>query len=182
MSEYIALLRGINVGRAKRVAMADLRELMAVLGYTDVRTLLNSGNVLFTQKGTSPRQLEREIHAAIEESLNVSTQVVVVPASKLRAVIAENPLAAMAADPSRYLAAFSSSSEMLSKAKTLLQEDWGEDCLVVGSAATYLWCPNGIHTSKLVTAFHRATGDLATTRNWSTVLKLEALLARGENA
>lgn len=177
MSEYIALLRGINVGRAKRVAMADLRELMAVLGYTDVRTLLNSGNVLFAQERESSRDVERKIHDAIEKTLHVSTRVVVVPASKLRAVIAENPLAAVATDPSRYLAAFSSSTEMLSKAKPLLQKDWGEDCLVVGSMATYLWCPNGIHTSKLVAAFNRATGDFATTRNWSTVLKLEALLA-----
>ena len=59
MTRHIALLRGINVGRAKRIAMADLRELLASMGYTDVRTLLNSGNVVFSEPRARPRPSRR---------------------------------------------------------------------------------------------------------------------------
>ena len=73
MKRHIALLRGINVGKAKRIAMADLRALMEALGYAGVRTLLNSGNAVFDAKAGSAASHARKLRAAIREKLPAST-------------------------------------------------------------------------------------------------------------
>ena len=72
MTTYVALLRGINVGKAKRIAMADLRALLEGLGYTDVATLLNSGNVVFKVGGGAAKRLAADISAAIATRLGGS--------------------------------------------------------------------------------------------------------------
>ena len=82
---YVALLRGINVGRAKRVAMADLRAVVEDLGYADVRTLLNSGNVVFTAPGSSAGDAAGRIGAALEAQLGISSRIVVLAARDLAA-------------------------------------------------------------------------------------------------
>ncbi|MGZ3461259.1 MAG: DUF1697 domain-containing protein, partial [Archangium sp.] len=99
----IALIRGINVGRAKRVAMAELRALVEELGYTDVRTLLNSGNVVFTTPGRTAGNAAARIEAALATGLGVPARVTVLSAGELATVVAENPLLAVATDPSRLL-------------------------------------------------------------------------------
>ncbi len=177
MKTYVALLRGINVGRAKRIAMADLRALMTGLGYHDVRTLLNSGNILFSSTEVGAGQLERKIGDAIQADLAVSTQVIVVSAAVLATIIDESPLNSVAVDSSRYLVAFTSHPANLNTAKPLLGQDWEAERLAIGKAAAYLWCPGGVHDSKLVKAFSRAMQDIVTTRNWSTVLKLQSSIA-----
>src|SRR5690242_2612616 len=101
---HVALLRGINVGRAKRVAMADLRALVEGLGFGEVRTLLNSGNVVFTAPDTAAGAAAH-IEAALAERLGVSSRVTVLAATELAAVLAGNPLTAVATDPSRFLIA-----------------------------------------------------------------------------
>jgi hypothetical protein len=89
---YVGLLRGINVGHAKRVAMADLRALVEKLGYGDVRTLLNSGNIVFTGPGASPEDAAARIEAALSSRLGVSARVTVLTAAQLAAAAAANPL------------------------------------------------------------------------------------------
>ena len=174
MTECIALLRGINVGRAKRIAMSDLRDLVTGLGHRNVRTLLNSGNVVFEAKGARPGKLAIDIRAAIEEECGVSAHVVVVTAADLRAAIDENPLPV--ADPPRFLVAFVADPVQLEGAKALVAKSWAPERMAVGSRAAYLWCPNGSIESKVLKAFVRATGETATTRNWATVLKLDSAL------
>ena len=114
MTTYIALLRGINVGKAKRIAMADLRALLEGLGHTDVATLLNSGNVVFkvARKG-APRKLAADISAAIAMRLGIEVPVIVVSATELALIVRENPFA-LADDPSRLLVAFVADAGMLS--------------------------------------------------------------------
>ena len=174
MTRRVALLRGINVGRAKRIAMADLRALIEGLGYTDVRTLLNSGNVVFS----APRGTNAAIAAAIEKAIvaraGFSAAVVVVTANELQAIVAADPLSKVAVNPSRYLVAFVSDAKKLADAKPLSAQTWAPEALALGNGAAYLWCANGINESKLVLAFYRATRDAATMRNWATVLKLLA--------
>ena len=102
----VALLRGINVGPAKRVAMADLRALLAELGYSAVRTLLNSGNVVYTTVAGSPSDDASRIEAAVASQLGVVARVTVLTAAELDAAIAGNPLVAVADNPSRLLVAF----------------------------------------------------------------------------
>src|SRR5881628_2807318 len=102
MSRHVALIRGINVGRAKRVAMADLRALVEDLGYGDVRTLLNSGNVVFTAPRAGRGAADR-IEKALAARLGVPARVTVLTAAELAAAISENPLREVAKDPSRLL-------------------------------------------------------------------------------
>ena len=176
MTSYVALLRGINVGRAKRVAMADLRALLANLGYSGVRTLLNSGNALFCAEVGAPDVHADRIRQALVSELKVGAAVVVKSADEFAAVVSENPLLGLATDPSRLLVAFTQQPAALAGLAGLVGGDWSPEALAVGHGAAYLWCPNGVIDSRLVQAVSRELGDLATTRNWSTVSALAELL------
>jgi len=178
MSRLVALLRGINVGRAKRLHMADLRELMLALGYVSVQTLLNSGNVLFSSKSGSATTHARRIATAIANDLGVTAQVVVVRASDFGAVVAENPLRAIASDSSRLLVAFTQTPDALHALTELTMSGWTPDMLAVGKRAAYVWCANGILESKLAQSVNRKLGELGTTRNWATVEKISALISQ----
>jgi uncharacterized protein (DUF1697 family) len=182
MTECIALLRGINVGRAKRVAMADLRSLIEGLGFLDVRTLLNSGNVVFQTARPSPTKVASAIEAAIQKRFEFSVPVVVLTARDLHSIVAENPLAQAADDPSKFLIAFVGKGAVLAKARPLLDVVWAPEAVAIGRMAAYLWCARGIIDSNLIKAFSRVTADAATTRNWGTVLKLQAATRVGQNA
>lgn len=175
MTACIALLRGINVGRAKRIAMAELRDLVAGLGYTGVGTLLNSGNVVFRTGKPDPRGAARAIEVAIADRFGFSAAVIALTAQQLDAIVAANPLQSVATDPARHLVAFVQSGAGLAPAQPLLAQAWTPEALAVGDQAAYLWCADGILESKLAPAFARAMGETATTRNWATVLKLQAL-------
>jgi uncharacterized protein (DUF1697 family) len=177
--QAVALLRGVNVGKAKRIAMADLRELVEELGFTNVRTLLNSGNVVFDASRASPARIAASIEAAIEKRHGFSSKVVVIDAAALDEIVANNPLRELATDPARHLVAFSASSGWTS-VRPLLEQAWAPDRLAIVGQAAYLWCAEGILASKLATAFARAAGDEATTRNWATVLKLQAMTAEAK--
>src|SRR6266849_5725830 len=95
----IELLRGVNVGRARRVAMADLRELVEGLGHTSVRTLLNSGNVVFDAHRVNINNMARSLEVAIADRFGFAAAVVVLTAADLAAVIRENALQVAATDP-----------------------------------------------------------------------------------
>lgn len=180
MTQCVALLRGINVGRAKRISMADLRGLVEGLGFTRVRTVLNSGNVVFDAPRPNPARIGEQIEQAIVECCGFSASVIVIKGSDLEAVITGNLLPDAVAEPSRFLVAFAAAGATLAKAKPLVKEDWGAERLAMGERAAYLWCADGILESKLLKAFSRATADAITTRNWATVLKLQAALAGGK--
>jgi uncharacterized protein (DUF1697 family) len=173
----VALLRGINVGRAKRVAMADLRALVAELGGGEVRTLLNSGNVVFTAADAArpPADDARRIEAAIERRLGVRSRVTVLTAAELAAVVAEHPLRGVADHPSRLLVAVPADADALKQLAPLAARDWGPERLVAGRRAGWLWCPGGISAGRLAEAVDRALGDAVTMRNWNTITKLHAL-------
>jgi uncharacterized protein (DUF1697 family) len=177
--ECVALLRGINVGKAKRIAMADLRDLVERLGFANVRTLLNSGNVVFSADRSSTSQIAASIEAAIEKRCGFSSRVVVVDAAALDKIIDRNPLREVATDPSKHLVAFAASAAGLAKVKPLLAQDWAPDELAIVDKAAYLWCAKGILKSNVAPAFMRAVGEGATTRNWATVLKLQSMMLSG---
>lgn len=165
-----ALLRGINVGKAKRVAMADLRALMEDLGCREVRTLLNSGNVVFT--AAKPLTAAR-IEAALLARCGVQARATVIDAAEFEALVAANPLADRATDPSRMLVAFLNQG---SDIQALASRDWTPEALALGSGAAYLWCVGGVLASPLWDAVNRVAREGVTSRNWTTVLKLQAML------
>ncbi len=172
----VALIRGINVGRAKRVAMADLRALVEDLGYGDVRTLLNSGNVVFTAPGAGRGDAAPRIEKALAARLGVSARVTVLTAAELAAAIADNPLREVAVDPSRLLVAVLTNPADRPRLEPLVDQEWAPEVLAIGARVAYLWCPAGIIASRLPEAISRVLGDAVTTRNWATMTKLHALI------
>jgi len=176
MKRHIALLRGINVGKAKRIAMADLREMMQGLGYENVRTLLNSGNVVFDAKAGTPAGHAKKLKAALREDCGVDAEVIVKTGADLAAAIAEHPLKKHAQDDSHLLVMFVQEASTLPKLKALEGADWSPEVFAVGKHAAWLWCANGLATSPLVAAVGKALGPVGTGRNWATVLKLEAMV------
>jgi uncharacterized protein (DUF1697 family) len=171
---HIALLRGINVGKAKRIAMADLRGLFEELGFRDVRTLLNSGNVVFTV-ARPKKDLGRTLEKAIAERLGVTSRVTIVTALELDAIVAGNPLLKVATNPSRLMVSVVNSAADMARLQPLLKRDWGTDRIGVGPRVAYLWCPDSILDSELAAAVAKALGDGVTSRNWGTITKLHSL-------
>lgn len=177
---HIALLRGINVGKAKRIAMADLRALVEKLGYGDVSTLLNSGNVVFTVPKTSKGLPGPRIEAALFERLGVKARVTVLTAAELAAAIDENPLLDVAKDHSRLLVSVWNSPADRKLFEALTKKSWKPDALALGKRVAYLWCVEGVLDSPLSIATARALGDGTTARNWTTMCKLHALASQAE--
>ena len=179
MTTCIALIRGINVGRGNRVAMSDLRNLMIELGHTHVRTLLNSGNIVFQSKRPSVARIASAIEGAITAHCGFSAAVTAITAQELNRIVHENPLLRVVDDHARHLVAFVTHPKDLEVLRPMLEESWKPDALAITERAAYLWCSTGILDSRLVKAFSRKAGATATTRNWATVLKLQAAANEG---
>lgn len=174
----VALLRGINVGKAKRVAMADLRELLEELGYTDVQTLLNSGNVVFSGARGKSAGVARKLEKAIEASFGFGSRVTVVAGADLARVLEENPLSDTADDPARLMIGFLQDAASLKGLRDLAREDWGRERLALGPRAVYVWCPKGVIDSAPMKALQKRLGEDWTARNHATVEKLAELARR----
>ena len=156
--------------------MADLRGLLAELGYGEVQTLLNSGNVVFSAGREKPSRMGKRIEAAMRERLGVSAPVTVLTAAAFSTVVDENPQGKVAKDPARFLVAVGNDAGRVKELEPLTRRDWSPEALAVGSVAAYLWCSSGILGSRLAEAVGRALGESATTRNWTTVMKIHAVL------
>jgi uncharacterized protein (DUF1697 family) len=182
MPAFVALLRGVNVGKGKRVPMAELRVLLSGLGYTGVATLLNSGNAVFRAPRGTPAKHAKDIAAAISTRLKVEVPVIVKSASELAAILSENPIRAGAEWHPRLLVAFVQDAEALSSLAAIKSLVVPPEKFAVGKNAAYLLCAAGILESKAGETLLKA-GKSATTRNWATVLKLQALAnERGSSA
>ena len=180
MARYVALFRGINVGKAKRIAMADLRALLESLGFRQVRTLLNSGNAVFTATAATPRNLAQRVRGEVARKLGVDALVVVKSAREIAAIVAGNSLVKVANDDSRLLVAVANDKRSIAALRKLERADWGDEKIHVGSQAAYLWCANGILESKAAETLLGGLADVGTTRNWATLQKIHALLREPE--
>src|SRR5262245_49532963 len=172
MPTLVALLRGINVGTAKRVAMADLRDLLEKLGYRDVRTLLNSGNAIFATTAVGARTAGTRIEEGLVRRLGVASRVIVFSAAELSAVVAANSLARVATNPSRLMVAFLATPGDGALLEPIASKRWGVEKIVLGPRAAYFWCPEGIIRSEVAAAVGKVLGEAVTVRNWATVLRL----------
>ena len=176
MPRFVALFRGINVGKAKRIAMADLRTLLESLGYLEVRTLLNSGNAIFEETDHERSNHAERIQAAVAEDFGFDAVVIVKSAEEIADVVSENRLGDVATDPSRLLVALTSNSNSLLSIESIAKKEWGSEMIHVGKSAAYVWCPNGILESTAAVALLKGLADSGTTRNWSTIQTINDLL------
>lgn len=165
----IAFLRGINLGPTNRVAMAELRELFVDAGYPDVRTYVQSGNVVFSN-GKKPATLMRELERLIAERFGLELRVIVRTREELAEVVRLNPLGDVADDPKRYQVSFLDGdppAELRALIDAAVEKP--EACEVVGREI-YAWHPNGVARSKLWAKLAaKNVGVGATARNWKTV-------------
>jgi uncharacterized protein (DUF1697 family) len=171
---HIALLRGINVGKAKRIAMADLRDLVERLGYGDVRTLLNSGNVVFSAARGTPDQCAHRIENALATETGITSRIIGLSATELQDIIEANPFPAAVDTPSRFNVALLRDESVSTRIVPLSKQAWGSELLAVGKRAVYMWTPDGVLESKVIEAVGRAGGDAITVRTWSTLEKIAA--------
>lgn len=176
MGAYVALLRGVNVGKGNRVPMAEWRTLLEGLGYADVVTLLNSGNAVFTAPRAVPATLAARIHDTLAAALAVDVAVVVKSATEFDAIVGENPFTEPSVDPSRMLVAFVQEARSLAPLGAIGERLVPPERFHRGTRAAYLHCVNGIHESRAAKALLGQLGREATTRNWATTLKLQELL------
>lgn len=185
-TRLVALLRGINVGRAKRVAMADLRGLLTGLGYSDVATVLQSGNVLFTTAADLPTSgpaadaataaVGAQLESAVAGQLGVECRVLVRHAGDLAAATVDAPLADVATDPSRYLVGFLAGAPGRAAVTAVEALDVAPDQIRLRRRELYLWCPGGVLASPLSSVDWEALlGVAVTMRNWNTLARLVAL-------
>lgn len=174
MPRYVALLRGINVGRAKAIPMADLAIVFTTLRFTGVTTVLRSGNVVFHSDVGVTAEIPSRIEAAVLAATGVRSSVLVYGSTAFSAILDANPLVEVATDGSKSFVTFVTSipgTLMLPDARTLAPEQ-----LAVGPAAVYQWMPKGSLQTRVPKAFWRQFDAPVTTRNWNTVQKLQALL------
>jgi len=176
MPRYAALLRGVNVGGANRVPMAEFRALLEKLGYTDVATLLNSGNAVFTSGGRASAPHEPKIRAALKASLGLDVAVIVKSGAELLAAQKENPIRVQEAEGSRLLVGFASDPASLAALKDLAALAKAPERMHVGRHALFLWCPKGVSESAVGKLLIGRRGREITTRNWATLTKLIALV------
>ena len=168
---HVALLRGINIAAKRRVAMADLRAWLADLGYTDVRTLLQSGNAVF-RSDKRQATVRREVEAALAERAGFTIDCVFRTAPELRAVVEANPFGDIVTDPARYVVSFLDVPATWPEIDTAAFEP---ELVHLAEREAYFWLPGGFQKSKLVAAFPTRKGEVATVRNWNTVTKLLAM-------
>lgn len=172
MSDQVALLRGINVGTAKRLAMADLRAVFISLGFADVATLLNSGNVVFDAPETPDAALVRR---AVLEATGVESETVVLPGDRFRRIADANPLRRPDREPKRLSVAFAASALVPGAISVPIGIEPEE--IMVTPHAVYQWLPNGVLASPVSPSFWRTLGTTVTARNDATVIKISELLA-----
>jgi len=174
----VALMRGINVGTSKRIAMADLRALLEELGYSQIRTHLNSGNAVFACAPESADGAGSAIERAITTDLGVQCAVITRTGPELEHAVAMNPLLGIVSDPSRHLVGFLSGRPDPARVTELLEQDFGADEVRLLGREVYLWCPGGVLDSPFGKVdWEKSIGVSVTMRNWNTVRKLADLVA-----
>jgi uncharacterized protein (DUF1697 family) len=172
MPSQIAFLRGINVGSHNRIAMADLRGLLAELGYGDARTLVQSGNIVLTAE-IAPDELARELEGEIAGRFGVQTPVVVRTRDELAKVVALDPLGDVADQHKLYQVSFLSEQPDPEAMRKIAEVDVAPERFVQEGREIYAWHPDGIHSSRLARLLtDKRLGVTVTARNWKTTTKL----------
>ncbi|MGQ0632820.1 MAG: DUF1697 domain-containing protein [Sporichthyaceae bacterium] len=176
----VALLRGVNVGGASKVAMADVRAVTESCGFRHVRSYVQSGNLIFAaQAPATPRSVEQRLAQALAEQTSVAPAVLVRTHAELQAVVAANPFADRGAGPTQLHVVFLA-QRLTAAAMSLDADEFTPEEFSIAGREIYLHLPGGAGRSKLAVALTKGLtraggGDRAasgTMRNWRTVTTL----------
>jgi uncharacterized protein (DUF1697 family) len=174
MTVYISLLRGINVGGSKILSMDTLCELYVGLGFSHIRTYLQSGNVIFDSHEEDQLQLARQIESKIEQAFNFHVNVFIRQVQELQHIITGNPfLGQVQADTNKLHVSFLYTLPAETAWSKLVIPANIPDKLVRGDMVIYLYYPNGYARAKISTShLEKLLGAPITNRNWNTVIAL----------
>ena len=177
MSCFFAFLRAINVGGNNKIPMADLRSMMEGLGMKNVRTLLQSGNVVFEAPGSDSKKLEKKLEDATRKTFDVNVDFMVRTTEQLAKTIKANPFPKEAKnDPGHLLVLFLKDDAAEGAEEELRSAIKGREVVVVKGDVAYAIYSDGVGVSKLTNAvLEKKLGTRATGRNWNTVTKLLAM-------
>lgn len=175
MNKYISILRGINVSGQKKIKMADLKALYLSLGFDDVSTYIQSGNVIFSCDESNQLKIKEEIELAIKAAYGFEVPVDVRCVEQFNAVLANLPFEDidLAQDGTKVMVTFLSGEPEQSNIDAIAQYVKAPEKLIVDGQVAYLHCPNGYGKTKLSNVFlEKKLGVCATTRNLKSVSKL----------
>jgi len=174
MTAYVSLLRAVNLAGNNRVAMADLRRLYQSLGFDDVATYVNSGNVVFAARGTDATRLTKRVERALVARFGFPIDVITRTAGDLRDTIAANPFSQEAeAAPTKVVVVFLAGAPTKPEHEALARPIAGPERLRLAGADLYIHDPEGQGRSKLKLPLKTP----GTARNWNTVTKLAEMAA-----
>ena len=175
-NRWVVLLRGVNLGRNRRIAMADLRSLLESLGYKDVRTHIVSGNAIVTGGRGSAASMEKRIAKQLVADLGLDVTVFVRSLAELDALIAANPFAKKPAGTNALHALFLSEDPTPAAVKAIDPKAYAPDRFAFGKRVIYLSLTSGVAGSKLPN-WEKALGVRTTMRTWNVITKLRDLAA-----
>ena len=177
MQKYISILRGINVG-GKTLKMADLRAMLEEMGFKNVSTYIQSGNVIFQTQREKPEILEKMIKNQIKADFGFDVSVIILTPEKLEKIIQTNPFYNESGKETKFMhVTFLQTKPENYDFEALDSKKAGDEEFAITDDAVYLFCPHGYGKSKLVNSlFENKLKVTATTRNWKTTLKLKELL------
>lgn len=174
MTTYISILRGINVSGKKLIKMDVLRELYERLGFQNIITYVQSGNVIFTSKNSNPHELELKISRKIENDFGFNVPIIVLTIDQLTRIIEQNPFSKdLDKDPAFLHVTFLASQPEPYDLKIIEGKKQNEEEILISNEVVYLYCPNGYGRTKLTNTFLETKLKIgATTRNWKTTNEL----------
>jgi uncharacterized protein (DUF1697 family) len=181
MSTFISMLRGINVGGQKRLSMETLRKIYSDLGFSKIRTYVQSGNVVFESSDIDRSSLVEKIEAHIQQTCGYHVEVFIRQTDEIQRILRCNPfLTDRNEDPSKLHVTFYYQSPAETLLAKLTAPGGTTDEFALAEMAVYLFCPNGYGKTKLSNSFfERKLGIPLTTRNWNTVNALYKMAVEG---
>lgn len=173
MKRYLVMPRGINVGTRNRVPMAKLRSKLTEAGYSDVATVLQSGNLIVSTGSDSPDEVAVAVQRLLSDEFDVNVPCIVRTDIQVRGVLERNPLQEVVTNPSRYLVNFLSEDPDPKVVEALLEEDHSPQAIAIEGSEAYVWTPAGVKAMTLSHAYlQKRFGVAATARNWNTIKKI----------
>jgi uncharacterized protein (DUF1697 family) len=174
MQTYISMLRGINVSGRNMIKMDALRTIYESLNFKNIKSYIQSGNVIFNTKPSKPKDLEKKIMTQIKKEFNFDIPVIVKETEELKTVFNNNPfLTKRKEDITKLHVTFLSQEPEEIDIKKIKEGNYSEDEFIFIDKVVYLFCPNGYGNTKLTnTFFENKLKVTATTRNWKTVTEL----------
>jgi uncharacterized protein (DUF1697 family) len=174
MQTYISILRGINVSGHRKMKMDALQQLYTNLGFSNVQTYIQSGNVVFQYKKTSLQDIEQAISKKVLEQFGFDVPVIVLEKEELNQIIRNNPFISDPSKDIKFLHITFLSAEPSKVAYNKIDEEhYNGDEFKIINKSIYLYCPNGYGKTKLTNSFFENKLKVtATTRNWKTTKEL----------